>query len=444
MQYIIRNKSFIGNCLGALLILTTVWFFGINTPAYSVLVDGHEEFVVSNPVLVTQALEELQNQEQGASVIKMAIKNRVGYEKIFVKRSELLPSIQIGEELRFALQPKVMAAAIELNGKPVVYVQNKAIAEAMLNQLKINNSQLIPGEKLVSVDFEGKVQIEEVKASTARVMAWKDAWNLITVGTSAPQKYIVQPGDSLWLIARKNNMYVSDIVQANHVQEDSILSLGQEIVLNKSQPLLNVIAKVEGKGNVVIPYQTQTITDSSVSGAQVRTEGQNGEKYVAYIATKRNGELEKRDVSEEKILQEAVDRVVVRNNRTYQVASRGGGGSGNLDWPIYGSITQGYGGGHTGIDIAGSRGTTIGAADSGTVTFAGREGGYGNFVIINHGNGVVTRYAHCDSILVKEGQQVSQGQAIATRGSTGRSTGPHLHFEVLQNGTFRNPLNYLH
>jgi murein DD-endopeptidase MepM/ murein hydrolase activator NlpD len=154
--------------------------------------------------------------------------------------------------------------------------------------------------------------------------------------------------------------------------------------------------------------------------------------------------MEKRDISEEKIIKEVVDKVVVNGSRTYQVASRGGGASADLDWPVYGSITQSFGGGHTGIDIAGSSGTTIMAADDGNVSSASYQGGYGNFVVINHGNGLVTRYAHCSSLLVTPGQYVARGEAIATRGSTGHSTGPHLHFEVLQNGSFRNPINYLH
>jgi murein DD-endopeptidase MepM/ murein hydrolase activator NlpD len=144
------------------------------------------------------------------------------------------------------------------------------------------------------------------------------------------------------------------------------------------------------------------------------------------------------------VLKVAVDRVIVKGSKaTYQVASRGGTSSGDLDWPVYGSISQSYSGRHTGLDIAGPSGTAIGAADSGTVTFAGWDGGYGYFVIINHGNGLVTRYAHCSKLYVSAGDWVNQGQSIGARGSTGHSTGPHLHFEVLQNGSFRNPINYL-
>jgi murein DD-endopeptidase MepM/ murein hydrolase activator NlpD len=98
---------------------------------------------------------------------------------------------------------------------------------------------------------------------------------------------------------------------------------------------------------------------------------------------------------------------------------------------------------HAGLDFAASYGSTIRSADSGTVIFAGWYGGYGRAVIINHGNGITTLYGHCSELYVTEGQSVQRGQAIAAVGSTGLSTGPHLHFEVRKNGTPVDPMAYL-
>ena len=98
---------------------------------------------------------------------------------------------------------------------------------------------------------------------------------------------------------------------------------------------------------------------------------------------------------------------------------------------------------HTGIDIAAPAGTPIGAAAAGKVIFAGLNHGYGNMVIIEHPDGTLTRYGHAEKLLVKEGDEVASGEVIALVGSTGHSTGPHLHFEVKKNGEFVNPLTVL-
>lgn len=102
-----------------------------------------------------------------------------------------------------------------------------------------------------------------------------------------------------------------------------------------------------------------------------------------------------------------------------------------------------WGSTHTGIDFAAKAGTHIYSWRDGKVTFAGWSGGYGNFIIVDHGDGFVTRYAHCSKIAVKKGQKVSQGQIIGYVGTTGNSTGNHLHFEIKVNGRFVNPRNYL-
>lgn len=116
--------------------------------------------------------------------------------------------------------------------------------------------------------------------------------------------------------------------------------------------------------------------------------------------------------------------------------------------PVSGVITSRFGsrgrGTHTGLDIATNKGTAIKAAASGRVTYSGTKGTYGNLIIITHSNGVQTYYAHCDKLYATTGEQVSQGQTIATVGSTGNSTGPHLHLEIRVNGIAQNPQNYLY
>lgn len=118
--------------------------------------------------------------------------------------------------------------------------------------------------------------------------------------------------------------------------------------------------------------------------------------------------------------------------------------------PVSGTVTSRYGlrssNNHKGIDIGASYGASIVAAAGGTVTTAaeGYNGGYGNYVIISHGNGVQTLYGHCSSLCVSVGETVSQGQVIAKVGSTGRSTGNHLHLEIRVNGVTQNPQNYLY
>jgi len=138
-------------------------------------------------------------------------------------------------------------------------------------------------------------------------------------------------------------------------------------------------------------------------------------------------------------------------------SSAGGGSAGNapaaassgsgMAWPANGSVTSGFGyrwgSLHAGIDIANGTGTPIRAARAGTVILAGWNGGYGNCIVIDHGGGFSTLYGHMTRLRASEGQRVGQGELIGDMGSTGNSTGSHLHFETRVNGSPRDPTNYL-
>ncbi|NES84806.1 MAG: M23 family metallopeptidase, partial [Moorea sp. SIO2B7] len=141
-------------------------------------------------------------------------------------------------------------------------------------------------------------------------------------------------------------------------------------------------------------------------------------------------------------------RVRAQNRRT----RRSRRGSGKLIYPHNGRISSYFGWRkhpilkskrlHSGLDFAGNYGSTIRAADNGIVIFAGWYGGYGNTIVIDHGKGLTTLYGHAKKLYVKERTRVKKGKAIAAVGSSGLSTGPHLHFEVRQNGKPVNPMKY--
>jgi murein DD-endopeptidase MepM/ murein hydrolase activator NlpD len=192
--------------------------------------------------------------------------------------------------------------------------------------------------------------------------------------------------------------------------------------------------------------------------AQLQVTLRDQEAALAYYATLEAQFQQQR--SELEAQKARFDDLVLQLQRQYDNQARGyGGGSGQFAWPERGPITQGFGCTdfllepyepscatrhfHTGLDIGASGGTTIHAADAGVVSFAGWGGGYGNVVIVTHGNGYSTLYGHMASFAVGSGDRVSRGQPIGYEGSTGFSTGPHLHFEIRLNGAYQNPLSYL-
>ncbi|MCA1691847.1 MAG: peptidoglycan DD-metalloendopeptidase family protein, partial [Actinobacteria bacterium] len=154
--------------------------------------------------------------------------------------------------------------------------------------------------------------------------------------------------------------------------------------------------------------------------------------------------------------EEANLSALIRARQQPAAASQPGAGAGGgdarssgsgLSWPASGSLTSGFGyrwgALHAGVDIANGLGTPIRAAKGGTVILAGWNGGYGNAVIIDHGGGFSTLYGHMSRLLVGEGDRTSQGDRIGDMGSTGNSTGPHLHFETRVNGSPQDPIRYL-
>lgn len=184
---------------------------------------------------------------------------------------------------------------------------------------------------------------------------------------------------------------------------------------------------------------------------QIARKGREGVRLITGSGTFVNGELVDSMVYKNQVIQEPVTQVIKVGTKKRIIK---GTATGDFIWPISSShhITSGYGGRvgpffgnefHMGYDIAGSYGASILAADGGTVVKASFHPSYGNEVVIDHGNGLQTRYAHNSSLNVKVGQKVSRGEVIAFCGSTGDSIGNHLHFEVLKNGTHTNPAPYL-
>lgn len=203
---------------------------------------------------------------------------------------------------------------------------------------------------------------------------------------------------------------------------------------------LTVVVTKEETDTEFIDYDEKYTPTSElyIGETEIQTEGEEGIKEVTTKTVTTNGEIVETEIVEENIIKEPVEQVVLKGTKA----------GGTLTTPVptvYISSPFGprWGSFHSGVDFALSQGEPIYAACSGTVCYSGYSGGYGKLIKIDHGSGMQTCYAHCSSLLVSNGQQVEAGETIGLIGSTGNSTGPHLHFEVIINGNRVDPLDFM-
>lgn len=350
---------------------------------------------------------------------------------------------------------KVRAYAVTVDGEFVGAVSENSDIEKFLNDIK----EEYDGDDIISVDFDKNIEYTyERYVDPEQIVDQEEIIDLLDSNVEEPVYYEVQQGDNPWNIARSNGMTVEELTGCVATYDGEKIDdlteycpIGAIVQLSEEVPYLQVETTEEVTYSEVIDYEIVTTEDDDMykGETEVDVAGVEGEMEVTALVTYKNGIAIKREITNEKVISEPVTKYQRKGTReTRTPVSTGSGGSGDYFWPVDGgyiSAYQGDGRGHKGIDIAAPYGTPIYAAESGTVIDVGSgwNGGYGNCVMISHNDGNVTVYAHQSSVAIEYGDYVVKGQIIGYIGSTGDSTGNHLHFEVRSNGTYPNPTNYV-
>ena len=241
--------------------------------------------------------------------------------------------------------------------------------------------------------------------------------------------YTVQAGDTVQSIADVYGLQPTSISWANPAIEDApdLLRIGQEVIILPLDGAYHQVAEGDTLVSIAEEYKVEPEAIATCEYNPLQTPDYRIREGVRLIIP--GGE------------KPYVPKVVTTYSGPVPEGARG---TGRFQWPVLGRITQGYWYGHRAIDIGAPIGSALLAADGGFVTFAGwTDVGYGYLVVIDHANGFATYYAHMSNIFVFKGQAVERGQVIGAAGSTGWSTGPHLHFEVRYYGVQQNPRAYL-
>lgn len=426
---------------------------------YHVMVNGQEIGVVDNPDVINNWTNAKLEEEQSKKGLSMTLSDYITfteerkYKAPFDNEAALNALTDIADI-------KVEAVKLVVDGKVVGYAADQKTAEQALNVVKQKYSGVsattakksavaaasmsaAPSSPVKSVEFKENVQLQPDSVTAAQILPEDKLEDLLIKGTFKNMTHTVVEGDCIGCIAKKYGITSQDIYDNNPgITENTVLQLGQEINVTAVRPLVTVQVTEDLNQKETIPYTTQINNNDKLPKGETKVvqEGRDGSKLVKYELVKENGQVVSRKVVKQDVVEAPVMKIVERGTKV--IPSRG---TGRLSWPAKGYISSGFGQRwgklHKGIDIAGSG--SVMAADNGRVTYAGWDGDYGKEIVIDHGNGIETLYGHLSTISVKVGDVVQQGQKIGVKGSTGDSTGVHLHFEVHQNGRVQNPMRYL-
>jgi len=300
--------------------------------------------------------------------------------------------------------------------------------------ITLNNNGTIVNQNIASTGAGGSALIKPNIISGGSLTTEPDN------SRDAVAIYTVQPGESIGTIADRFGVSITTILWANNLTIRSYIRPGDQLKILPTSGLIHKVKKGDNIAKIAKLYNANA--EQIIKANKLQTNGTDiavGEELIIPGGTKP---------------QTAVAQITTPSTRQYQQlqniaappASSATPSNSGYMWPAgVHRITQYYSWRHTGVDIAGPIGTPLYAAKAGTVirSQCGWNGGYGCHIIIDHGNGITTLYGHASRLLVSVGDEVEQGQTIGLMGSTGRSTGPHCHFEVRINNKRTNPLQYV-
>lgn len=302
---------------------------------------------------------------------------------------------------------------------------------------------------LMTMDFAEKVEIVETYLPENMLTPLDQAIEDVIKDQETPSEYEVVSGDTLSEISIKVNIPIDQIIAMNSetlTDENSTIRVGDKLIITVPEPELSVERMEQNYYEEVYDADVIYVDNDSwyTTQTKVLQQPSAGFRRVVADVSYLNDREVTRDILKEEVVMEAVPKIVERGTKippTYIKPISGGrqsSGFGRRKSPTKGASSY-----HKGVDWSVPTGTAVFASCGGTVVKAGWGSGYGYCVYINHEDGRQTRYGHLSKVLVKAGQTVKQGERIALSGNTGISTGPHLHFEILINGSQVNPLKYL-
>ena len=366
------------------------------------------------------------------------------------------PVISIGKEIddadtvlkRFTYMGDIQAQAyaIVVDGELIATVESQKIAEEVLQSIKDIYAKTGSGKKYEEVSFKEEVKIQPYDTTLAGISSKNATIKKIKSGRQQESTYEVKSGDTLYGICEKLGVTFNELMKMNpNISENTVLHIGDKFVTQEEVPLLTVRTVEVATFAEKVKYKTEYQKSSSYYEGEkiVQRAGSNGKAKITARLVKENGKTVSRKDLNKEIIKQPVSKIVIKGTKKVPPKK----GTGQLQRPVAVGVYRGYGPRwgrmHYGLDYAASTGTPIHAADGGTVISAGWSGAYGMRIMIDHGGNIKTLYAHCSALYVSAGQQVYKGRTIAAVGSTGRSTGPHCHFEVFVNGANVNPANYV-
>lgn len=358
------------------------------------------------------------------------------------------------------------AFALSVNDEIAVYVKDLESYHEVVRKLKLqtvtekeltelearkDSTDSLPPLKnnetrILDINIKESISGVTKQAKPERILTVDEAVEYLQKGALEEKTYTVQSGDVFSKIAASHNLTTAELSKLNKgMNENSSLQIGEKLKVTALKPLVNIEVVREKKVTEAVQFENQVreSKDMLKGDTKVIQEGSNGAKELTYVIREQNGTRVGKSIKNEAVVKDVKNNIVLKGIKV--IPSRG---SGKFAWPAEGGyisseMGQRWGRMHRGIDIARPSGFAIKAADNGVVKFAGADGSFGNKVIIDHKNGYETLYAHLASINVSVGQTVPVGAKIGVMGSTGRSTGTHLHFEVEHNGVNVNPLKFL-